>query len=107
MIINVREKPFSQDTASNFGKSVFVDGKLVNRVWYVDTERRIVKSYDVFGDGIAHTVNDEMVQNHSLAGLECLDNWVLSKTVSGSSICLESGTSQMMPEMQEYIVANT
>jgi hypothetical protein len=58
MIINTRNKPFSPDTVAGFGKRVFVDDKLVDQVWYVDTDNRVVRTYDVFGDGKAHMVND-------------------------------------------------
>ncbi len=33
------------------GSKVLVDGRTVNKVWYVDTDNGIVNTYDALGDG--------------------------------------------------------
>src|ERR1043166_8314606 len=38
-----------------FGSRIYVDGEEIHSVWFVDTRRGVVKSYDVLGDRQAYT----------------------------------------------------
>lgn len=63
-------------------RRVFVDGEQIDHVWYVDTEAGIVKTLNVFGDGVA-----KYAPNYSKAelppGVEDRGDRVLSKTIKG------------------------
>ena len=51
MIINCKEWDKLPDGGlSQRRHIVMVDGKVIDLVWYVDTEQGCVKTYDVFGD---------------------------------------------------------
>jgi len=105
MIANLRERPLSADTIAAYGKDVFVDGEPVNQVWYVDTDLGIVKSYDVCGDGKAHTVNDPIwLDLPNRANVEVLGDYgLLSRTILGRTVRLEATGKELPLEMVEYI----
>jgi len=60
MILNTREDPWSPDTAAWVPSEVFLDGRKIEQVWYVDTEATQVKTYDVLGDGAAHAAQEKL-----------------------------------------------
>ena len=73
--------------------SCFVDGKEIQQVWFFDTERGIVKSYDVLLDGRPYTINghpnypqfQETMQsiNADRREVEVFDSGLLSVTIRG------------------------
>jgi len=65
------------------GYRCFVDGKEIDKPWYIDTDAGVVKSYDVLGDGQYHQPHE---RTEWPAGVECLDiehGGLMSKTICG------------------------
>jgi hypothetical protein len=52
MILNCREGYWDSHDFATERRRVFVDGVEIHRVWYVDTDQGIVKTYDVLEEGM-------------------------------------------------------
>ena len=64
-------------------RRVFVNGLEVLQVWYLDTDAGYVKTYDVFGDGKAHST--QSVKPISADGFEAIEDagGIWSRTLWG------------------------
>lgn len=56
MIIDCRAWQTLPDRGEALRRRVFVDGKEIIGVWYVDTDRSMVKTYQIFQDADARTL---------------------------------------------------
>lgn len=80
MIINARK--WTYEDFQHGQCLVVADGVEVPQAWYTDTDRCIVKTYDVAGDGKPRLV-DQFPCDESM---EILDGQLLSRTISAKSI---------------------
>lgn len=60
--------------------NVLVDGRVIRAVFYVDTEAGFVRSYDVLGDGKAHSIHEDVTVEQPF---ELREGAVYFKTVRG------------------------
>lgn len=94
MIIDFLAKPRTALLmARRWGNKVFVDGIEIKLVFYVDTEAGIVKTYDVFRNGLIRSTAGRELLSELLKvytpsdfpgrEVECPKNGVMSETLRG------------------------
>ena len=84
MIIDCRTFDALPDRGASQACHVFVDGREIRMVWYVDTEAGIVKTLDALGDGVARMASPDEALPELVRGV-CEDrgDGVLSRTLCG------------------------
>lgn len=94
MIIDCRSEAWRKSTA--FGTLVFLDGVEVKRVWYVDTDLVVVKTYDVAKDDMTHTHHDKptLKLRDDAVLHEVVSDCILSATLIGDLVTLRPPDSQ-------------
>lgn len=84
MIIDCREWPRLPDGGVSQRNRVFVNGEEVRHVWYLDTDKGIVKTYDVDGTGMIRVgVDNEYLTDESVEIVNLQDR-IASRTIHGA-----------------------
>jgi hypothetical protein len=98
----------SEEARAFMGGRVFLDGVEIFQAWYINTDTRVIKTYDVLGDRKPHSIRECGNGIPSLAEFRALippsphaEGWevaygvevvgsVLSKTIGGKEIRLDA-----------------
>ncbi len=86
MVIDCRSEEFKSNPQR---LKVFLDGVEIKQVFYVDTDKGILKTYDVLGDGAPHSSQDLLTSELDRGlreGWEMPPDGVVSKTLRGRTI---------------------